>query len=179
MRRLAFFETAIGRCALAWGPAGVAAVRLPGASDAATRAALLRAVPDAVAAPLRDAGADAALAMTALLAGERDETGAIGLDMDGVGAFESAVYRQARAIPAGQTRSYGEIAAALGDPHLARAVGVALGRNPFVIVVPCHRVLAAGKRTGGFSAPGGVATKLRMLEIERAAFGPRDLFSPP
>ena len=77
----------------------------------------------------------------------------------------------ARSIPPGQTLTYGEIADRLGDRRPAREVGQALGRNPFPIVVPCHRVLAADGRTGGFSAPGGVETKLRMLAIERAQPG--------
>ena len=88
--------------------------------------------------------------------------------MNGVPEFHQRVYAIAREIQPGRTLSYGEIAARLGDPSLARAVGQALGQNPFPIVVPCHRVLAANGKTGGFSAPGGVSTKLRMLEIERA-----------
>ena len=76
--------------------------------------------------------------------------------------------RLTRAIPRGATRTYGEVAAELGDPGAARAVGQALGRNPFPIIVPCHRVLAAAGRPGGFSAHGGVATKLRLLAIEGA-----------
>jgi methylated-DNA-[protein]-cysteine S-methyltransferase len=78
------------------------------------------------------------------------------------------VFEIARTIPPGRTLSYGEVAQALGDATLARAVGQALGRNPFPIIVPCHRVLAAGGKAGGFSAPGGVKTKARLLEIEGA-----------
>jgi methylated-DNA-[protein]-cysteine S-methyltransferase len=92
----------------------------------------------------------------------------ITLDMEGVPEFHRRVYGVARTIPPGATLSYGEIAARLGDPGSARAVGQALGRNPFVIVVPCHRVLAAGGKTGGFSANGGTATKLTLLAIEGA-----------
>ncbi|MDF2698101.1 MAG: methylated-DNA--protein-cysteine methyltransferase [Labilithrix sp.] len=93
---------------------------------------------------------------------------AITLDMEGVPPFHKRVYEVARTIPPGATVSYGEIAARLGSPGSARAVGQALGRNPFAIVVPCHRVLAAGGKVGGFSANGGVSTKLRMLAIESA-----------
>ena len=82
--------------------------------------------------------------------------------------FHQRVYQLARAIPPGETKTYGEIAAALGDKTLSRAVGQALGRNPWPIVVPCHRVLAANGKTGGFSADGGVDTKMRMLTIEGA-----------
>jgi methylated-DNA-[protein]-cysteine S-methyltransferase len=88
--------------------------------------------------------------------------------MSTVEPFEQRVYAMARAIPAGQTLTYGQIAGRLGEPLLAREVGQALGRNPFPIVVPCHRVLAAGGKLGGFSAPGGVATKQRLLAIEQA-----------
>lgn len=88
------------------------------------------------------------------------------LDLDAVPAFHRRVFAIARGIGPGSTRTYGEIAAELGESGSARAVGQALGRNRFPIVVPCHRVLAAGGRAGGFSAPGGTATKLRLLEIE-------------
>ena len=88
--------------------------------------------------------------------------------MDGVPEFHRRVYEAARAIPPGNTLSYGDIAKRVGAPGAARAVGQALGRNPFPIVVPCHRVLAAGGKIGGFSAQGGVATKRRMLAIEGA-----------
>jgi methylated-DNA-[protein]-cysteine S-methyltransferase len=100
----------------------------------------------------------------------------IQLDMEGVPPFHRRVYEVARAIAPGNTRTYGEIATRLGDPGAARAVGQALGHNPFAPVVPCHRVLAAGGRSGGFSANGGVATKLRMLQIERASFNGPGLF---
>jgi len=106
--------------------------------------------------------------MTALLAGKRVDLSGIALDMDGVPPFHRRAYAAARAIPAGRTRSYGELAAGLGSPNSLRAVGQAMRRNPFPIVVPCHRVLAAGGRAGGFTAAGGVDTKMRMLEIEGA-----------
>jgi O-6-methylguanine DNA methyltransferase len=88
--------------------------------------------------------------------------------MDGVPEFDRRVYAVARDIAPGATLSYGEIAARLGERGLARDVGQALGRNPFPLIVPCHRVLAAGSKAGGFSANGGVTTKLRLLTIERA-----------
>jgi methylated-DNA-[protein]-cysteine S-methyltransferase len=107
-------------------------------------------------------------AIAALLGGAPSELDAVLLDMEGVPPFHRRVYEVARGIPAGATLSYGEVAARLGDKGLARAVGQALGQNPFAIVVPCHRVLAAGGMPGGFSANGGVATKLRLLAIEGA-----------
>jgi methylated-DNA-[protein]-cysteine S-methyltransferase len=106
--------------------------------------------------------------IVALLGGEPADLTAVPLDMERLPAFQRAVYEIARTIPPGDTLTYGEIAARLGDPGTARAVGQALGSNPFPIVVPCHRVLAAGGRLGGFSAHGGTATKLRLLTLERA-----------
>lgn len=104
----------------------------------------------------------------------------IDLDMSGIPEFRSRVYRVARGIPAGSTMSYGEIAARLGQPTEARLVGEALAKNPFPIVVPCHRVLASDGRLGGFSAAGGVMTKLRLLSIERVqAPGTLPLFESP
>jgi methylated-DNA-[protein]-cysteine S-methyltransferase len=95
----------------------------------------------------------------------------IELDMDRVPPFHRRVYQIARTIAPGETMTYGEIAAQLGSPGSARAVGQALARNPFAIVVPCHRVLTAGDKLGGFSATGGATTKLRLLSIERVHAG--------
>ena len=107
-------------------------------------------------------------AIMALLRGEASDLSAVPLDMEGLPTFDRRVYEVARAIPPGGTLSYGEIAARLGEPGAAREVGRALGQNPFAIVVPCHRVVAAGGKLGGFSANGGVATKLRLLALEGA-----------
>ena len=96
------------------------------------------------------------------------DLGSIPIDLKSVGSWEQSVYRAARDIPVGSTITYGTLAERLGDPGKARAVGQALGRNPWPIVIPCHRITAAGGRTGGFSAPGGAATKLKLLEIEGA-----------
>jgi len=106
--------------------------------------------------------------MSQLLSGAEADLSGVRLDMQRVPPFEQRVYEVARTIPKGQTLTYGQIATRLGDPALARDVGQALARNPFPIVVPCHRVLAAGGKLGGFSAAGGVATKQRLLSIERA-----------
>ena len=171
MQGFALFDTAIGRCAIAWGEGGVIGVKLPERSDAALRARIGRQHPDA-----REAnpppGIDAAISdIRQLMDGHRQDLSAIALDMSDVAEFERRVYAEARSIPPGETLTYGDIATRLGDVGLSRAVGQALGRNPFPIIVPCHRVLAAGGKSGGFSAPGGVDTKRRMLEIE----GARDL----
>ena len=106
--------------------------------------------------------------IVALLSGQPVDLADAPLDMDGLGDLDRQVYEVARTIPPGRTMSYGDIATRLGDPTLARAVGQALGRNPFAIVVPCHRVVGADGRLTGFSANGGVATKERMLVIEGA-----------
>jgi methylated-DNA-[protein]-cysteine S-methyltransferase len=110
--------------------------------------------------------------IVALLRGEPSDLEGITLDMDDVPPFRRRVYEVVRSIPPGETMSYGEVAEEVGSPGAARAVGQALGRNPFAIVVPCHRVLAAGGKAGGFSANGGVSTKLRMLAIEGYAARP-------
>ena len=107
--------------------------------------------------------------MAAMLAGAPDDLASIPLDMGAVPEFHRRVYDAARAIPPGRTRSYGEVAELIGERGAAQAVGQALGRNPFPIVVPCHRVLAADGSLRGFSAPGGTDTKRRMLELEGAA----------
>ncbi len=162
------FETAIGRCGIAWSELGVAALQLPEQSDLETSARLLQRLPNA-----REGSPppDVRLALegiVALLGGEPRDLSFVRLDMTGVPPFHRRVYEVARSIPPGTTIAYGEIARRLGAPGSARAVGQALGHNPFAIVVPCHRVLAANGKTGGFSANGGVNTKLRLLSIERA-----------
>jgi len=106
--------------------------------------------------------------MTGLLRGEHRDLTGIRLDAEGMDPFHRRAGEAARAIPPGQTRTYGQLAAQLGEPRLAQAVGQAMGKNPFPIIVPCHRVVAAGGKTGGFSAPGGSKTKLKMLQIEGA-----------
>ncbi|UGQ13036.1 methylated-DNA--[protein]-cysteine S-methyltransferase [Yinghuangia sp. ASG 101] len=164
------FDTAIGRCGIAWGARGVTAVRLPERDDDTTRARLPEGHPPADPPPeVRDAIAG----MRALLRGEPRDLADIVLDLDGVPEFHQRVYAVARTIPPGRTLTYGDVARRLGMPGAARAVGHALGRNPCAIVVPCHRVLAAGGASGGFSAHGGIHTKWRMLTIENAPEAPQ------
>ena len=112
--------------------------------------------------------AEAIALIVRLLAGEKVDLNAIPVDLGEASPLERKVYAAACRIPAGEVRTYGEIAREIGAPGAAQAVGAALGRNPVPIIVPCHRVLASGGRSGGFTAPGGVATKFRMLEIEGA-----------
>jgi methylated-DNA-[protein]-cysteine S-methyltransferase len=176
------FDTEIGRCGIAWSDGGVVGVQLPEGSDLAMRAQLLRRFPGAREGEPPAEARRAIGGIVALLRGEASALGAITLDMDDVPPFERRVYEVARTIPPGDTLSYGEIARRLGAPAAAREVGQALGRNPFAIVVPCHRVVAADGKLGGFSARGGAATKRRLLSVERArGHGALPLFaiSPP
>ena len=165
------FPTAIGACAMAWSESALVCVQLPEVSDAATRARMLRRFHDLPETEPPEFAQNALRRVQALLEGAHDDLRDVPLDMAEVPPFHREVYEIARAIPPGQVLTYGEVARRLGDPGASRAVGQALGHNPFAPVVPCHRVLAAGGRSGGFSAEGGAATKLRMLEIERAQLG--------
>jgi O-6-methylguanine DNA methyltransferase len=160
------FDTAIGKCGIVWGERGVAGVQLPEGREAATRARILGRFPDAREASAPPSIQAAVDGMVALLQGETADLSSVLLDTEAVPSFHCRVYEVARTIPPGATLSYGEIATRLGSPGSARAVGQALGRNPLPILVPCHRVLAADGRVGGFSASGGIATKLRLLSIE-------------
>ncbi len=162
----ALFDTSIGRCGIAWGPRGVIGLQLPEKTTEATRLRLMRHCPNADEAEPPKPIARAVDEIQALLEGQKKSLRAITLDMSRVPAFNARVYETARAIPPGVTRTYGDIAHAIGDPSAARAVGQALGRNPFAIIVPCHRVIGAGAKLVGFSANGGIATKLRLLQIE-------------
>lgn len=168
MIAFSLFDTPVGACVVAWGDSGVVGIQLPEGSDAKTKARLLRRFPSAVEAEPRSAIIPAIEAIRALLSGEAADLSFIRLDETGIGDFDKKVYAVARDIPPGRTLTYGEIAKRLGDPNAARAVGRSLGANPWPIVVPCHRVLGADGRIGGFSAHGGAETKVRMLAIEKA-----------
>ncbi len=156
------FDTALGRCALRWSDAGIAKVLLAPARPAGGASRL-----DAAAEVPAYVG-EAIAGIVALLDGERRDLRSVALDERSLEEFQRRVYGATREIGPGETAGYGEIAKAIGAPEEARAVGAALARNPFPIVVPCHRVLAASGALHGFSAPGGLRTKRRMLEIEGA-----------
>jgi methylated-DNA-[protein]-cysteine S-methyltransferase len=168
MTSFALFDTPIGTCGIAWTNVGVRGVQLPEGSVATTRARLLHrnsaAQPASPPAPVQAV----IESIDALLHGEPIDLTGVPLDDSEVPEFNRRVYAVTRTIPLGATRTYGSIAIELGDQLLAQQVGQALGRNPFPIIVPCHRVLAANGKLGGFSAPGGVETKRRMLRIEGA-----------
>lgn len=178
MTQYTLFETALGWAGLAWGDDGLAAVRIPTTDRARAEGAVLRRFPDAAAAEPPPAVAKVIAGIRDLLDGGRPNFAEAPLDLARVPDFHARVYEIARAIPPGETLTYGEIAERLGDKRLARDVGQALGANPWPIVVPCHRVTAAGGKLGGFSAPGGAATKLKLLAIEGAkAAAQGDLFA--
>jgi methylated-DNA-[protein]-cysteine S-methyltransferase len=166
------FDTALGRCAVRWSDAGITAVLLPlngGRSGPA--------IEDGIDVPAFVARAIGEMAAT--LAGEARSLRDVPLDQGGIDDLRRGVYAATREIPAGTTRSYGQVARAIGrdDPLGARDVGRALASNPFPIIVPCHRVVAASGALHGFSAPGGLATKRRMLELEGApGYGQQVLF---
>jgi methylated-DNA-[protein]-cysteine S-methyltransferase len=164
----AIFDTALGPAAIAWNEAGVRGMAMPGPGEAVQRAYVARRHPQAEEA-VPPAEIDRAIAdvRTLLDTGRADLTG-VPLDLSDTPELHQAVYEIARAIPPGETLTYGDIARRLGDVALSQQVGQALGRNPIPIIVPCHRILAANGGTGGFSAPGGVDTKLKLLTIERA-----------
>ena len=175
------FDTPVGRCGLAWRKASLAAAQLPEPDDARTLGRLLghlperglTAAPPVPTAPSPEAGwsplARSAIdQVRALLSGRPENLADLPLDMRGVPVFHQQIYALIRRLPPGATLTYGEIAHRLGQPGAARGVGQALGHNPFAPIVPCHRVLAAGHRAGGFSAAGGVDTKLRLLALESA-----------
>jgi methylated-DNA-[protein]-cysteine S-methyltransferase len=164
----ALFDTAIGRCALVWRGGLVVGAALPEESDEAMRSRLDRRFPGTPEAEPPPVIAAAMGKVAASLGGGGTDLSDIELDLDGAPAFDRGVWDAARRIPRGEVRSYGDLAREIGAPGAAQAVGLALGRNPVPIIVPCHRILAAGGRSGGFSAPGGIATKFRILDIEGA-----------
>ncbi len=154
------FETKIGTCGIDWGADGVTRVELPSSRLRGVERERFGAVPEEIEAAIGG--------MVELLEGGRRDLRWVAVDSGGYDEFHRAVYAATREVEAGETVSYGEIAKAIGAPEAARDVGSALGANQVPIIVPCHRVLAADGTLRGFSAPGGIETKRRMLEIEGA-----------
>ena len=166
-RGFAIFETAVGECGIAWSDQGIVGFRLPEHDAPSMRRRMATRFNAAESTPPPHVQ-DAIDAVVRLMNGGREDLTFVRVDLEGVPEFHQRVYEIARTIPPGATMTYGEIAGQLGDPGSARAVGQALGQNPIPVIVPCHRVTAAGGKTGGFSAPGGAATKLTLLAIEGA-----------
>ena len=167
-RAYTIFDTAMGRCGIAWGHAGIVGVQLPEAREIETRKRLFQLYPDAreMRPPLN---VELAIeGIVALLRGQASDFSDISLDMGGIHAFNQRVYQITRAIPRGETRTYGEIAARLGASGAVHSVAQALARNPFVVIIPCHRVLEAGSYADKISPHGGVISKRRLLSIEGA-----------
>ena len=167
MTRYHVFETAHGFVAIGWNGAGITALRLPDADRQAAERALLRRQPGAVAAAPPAAVAEVISAAKRYFAGEAIDFREVPVDLGPQEPFFARVYAHIRELGWGETTTYGAVARALGaGPETARAVGQAMARNPVPLIVPCHRVLAAGGRIGGFSAPGGSNAKGRMLALE-------------
>lgn len=165
------FDTAIGPCGVAWSEHGLTGLQLPEADRAATERRLMRKSASAAADPppwVQSVIAD----IQRYLAGERIDFAGVAVDLAGVDPYRLKLYQTMRAIAWGSTTTYGDLArqAGLLDPEAARDVGQAMGRNPVPLVIPCHRVLAAGKKIGGFSAYGGTVTKERLLALEGVRF---------
>jgi methylated-DNA-[protein]-cysteine S-methyltransferase len=171
------FETPLGSCAIAWeepdDPRAAPAVtrfQLPEAAPKRTETRIARNAGARAASPPPPRIVEVICRVCQHLRGDVQDFRDVVVDLDGAGPFARRVYEAARLIPAGQTTTYGELAKAVNRPAAARAVGQALGRNPIALIIPCHRVLAAGGRPGGFSAHGGLATKARLLAVEGVTF---------
>ncbi len=179
--RYHLFETSFGVCGIAWTDEGIVRVQLPEASVAATAARLLRLGARETEPDNAHLALQAIDALRAYLAGAPIDFSPLTLDMRGLTTESQAIYAALRAVPWGQTTTYGQLAAAIGTPGAARAVGGAMARNPWPVVVACHRVLTAQRASGGFSAYGGETTQRRLLLLEgvRLPNGPEqhpDLF---
>ncbi len=167
LHRYRVFETAHGFAAIAWSRGAVTAFRLPGESARDAESSLLRRLPDAMPGDPPPMIAGVIADAIRYFAGEPVDFDAVPIDLGEQEPFFARVYDRVRAIGRGETMTYGAVARDLGaDPAAARSVGQAMARNPIPLIVPCHRVLGAGSKVHGFSAPGGALAKVRMLEIE-------------
>ena len=162
------FETSFGRCAMLWRGALIVRILLPTETEESLRAAVMRTEIDIEESAPPAPVASVAAKIAAFCRGEAQDFAPAPLDRSLIDPFAARVYAALDKVGFGETTTYGAIAETLGDRSLSRAVGAALGANPFPIVIPCHRVTAANGTMGGFSAPGGVGTKRRLLEIEGA-----------
>ena len=169
--RFASFETAHGFVAIAWNGRGITALRLPSATAAEAQRAVRRRLPEAVPGESPAEIAEVIAAVRRYFEGEMIDFTDFSLDLGEQESLFAQIYDHVRALPWGKATTYGAVAKAIGGgPETARDVGQAMANNPIPLIIPCHRVLAAGNRIGGFSAPGGSEAKARMLEMEGVAF---------
>jgi methylated-DNA-[protein]-cysteine S-methyltransferase len=174
----ALFDTALGSCGIVWNARGIVGLSLPDADGDLIRKRLARGFPGVDETTPPPAIAKAIEAVAALLATGKGDLSGLPLDLDALPDADKRLYSVLRSLGPGETLTYGEVAKRLGEAWTARDVGAAMGRNPIPVIIPCHRVVAANGKLGGFSAPGGNETKRRMLAIEQAApKGGADLFS--
>ncbi len=165
-RSYAIFDTGVGRCGIVWSDAGIVGVQLPEAREIETRRRLYQVYPEAreQRPPLMVEAAIEGIA--ALLRGKASDFSDVALDMEGVTTFSQRVYEFTRTIPRGETRTYNEVAASLRRTGGELSVAQAIGRNPFMIIVPCHRVLETGHYADKNSPFGGTISKRHLLSIE-------------
>jgi methylated-DNA-[protein]-cysteine S-methyltransferase len=167
------FETAGGFCGIAWNGGGIKRFQLPARTAEATQGTLLRRLPGAEPGAPTAEIAEAVVAARRYFEGEPIDFSHFRLDLAGQDVFFEKIYAAARRLAWGRTTTYGALAKEVGaGPEAARDVGQAMAKNPVPLIIPCHRVLAAGGKVGGFSAPGGSDAKLRMLELEGVQVGP-------
>ena len=168
------FETAYGFCGIAWNGTGVTGLQLPAKTGVASERSLLRKVPGAVPGTPGAGMREVIGAVKRYFAGGVVDFADVRLDLPELDDLFRQIYAAVRAVRWGQTTTYGGVAKGLGaGPEVARDVGQAMARNPIPLIIPCHRVLAAGNKVGGFSAPGGSTAKIRMLELEGVHVGPK------
>lgn len=173
MHQYLIFETAGGFCGIAWNTVGITRFQLPTRSAEATKRTLLRRLPEAEPGQPTPAVLEAVDAARRYFAGEAIDFSGFKLDLGEQDPFFEQIYAAARRLGWGHTTTYGTLAKELGaGPEAARDVGQAMARNPVPLIIPCHRVLAAGGKVGGFSAPGGSVAKARMLELEQVDLAP-------
>lgn len=171
------FDSAIGTCGIAWSERGVVRFQLPDTENGETEKKLKTRVPGLQDAKQADGElpayiSEAIAQLREYFEGEKTDFSGITIDLHHVGEFRHAIYDQLRMVGFGETVTYGELAKRIGaGPETAREVGQAMGSNPVPVIIPCHRVLAAGNKLGGFSAPGGTTTKERLLALEGVQIG--------
>lgn len=167
------FETRAGFCAIAWSARGIARFQLPTRTADAAERLIRRRLPSAREALPEGKIREAIAAVQRYFSGEPTDFSDLVLDLAGQDPWFTAIYAETRQLAWGETSTYGGLANRLGKgPEAARDIGQAMARNPVPLIIPCHRVLAAGGRIGGFSAPGGAEAKRRMLEIEGVHLAP-------